>query len=289
MRTIVVCLILTIFLFGCDKIFPPQRVEPARTVSIKGPLLAKVGNWSMGLYDFDEKLDALKTLYPEAADFDAEAKKEILRELVNLEILSQEAEAKGLDREKDIVDAVRDFKRSLLAQRMGENITKQVTVTEIEVENFYNDNQAYLRDPEKRRVREIVVSSEKKAKDISIALLQGENFSSLARSSSVAESKSKGGDLGYITPDPEKKFPKFWDVVFATEEGQSSTYFQGPDGKYYIIKVEDVTEGKTKPLYEVQDEIREYLRKTKINQKLEDIISNAKQKYKVIINEDLLD
>jgi len=210
MRKILYIIVILSLFIGCDKLIP-SKVEKESKVSspIKGTLLAQVNDWAIGTQDFNERLNALKTMYPDAANLDATAKKKVLEELINLEILSQVAAQKGLTRDKDVVSAVRDFRSSLLAQKLREQLARDIIVTDAEIDNFYKQNQAIFQEPQERKIREIVVANESQAKDVSIRLLQGENFVFLAESYSIAESKAKDGDLGYITPPADLKGSKF--------------------------------------------------------------------------------
>ncbi len=290
-------LILALFLVaGCDKIMPvtsaPEKDQEQKvSTTIRGPLLAKVNGWAMGLDDFRQRLDALKAMIPEdqrGQELGVEDKKNILQELVNVQILGKVAKEKGLNKDKDVQEAVENFKNSLLVQKLRENITKDVVVTDAEIENFYNTNKLAFQKPEERRVREIVASSESQAKNILIRLLQGENFSVLARTNSISESASQGGDLGYITPQAEERFQKFWEAAFTTDKGDTSNYFKGPEG-YYIVKVEDIRGGEAQPLSEVRDQISQYLKAQKVQTKIEDLIYEAKQRLKVTINDYLIE
>lgn len=290
-------LILALFLFvGCDKIMPvtssPEKdQEQKMSTTIRGPLLAKVNGWAMGLNDFRQRLDALKAMVPEdqrGQELGAQDKKNILQELVNMQILSKVAKEKGINKDTDVKEAVENFRNSLLVQKLRENITKDVVVTDAEITNFYNTNKLAFQKPEERKVREIVVPSESQAKNILIRLLQGESFSVLARTNSIAESAQKGGDLGYITPQPEQRFQKFWEVAFTTDEGDASSYFKGPEG-YYIVKVDDIRGGEAQPLTEVRSQISQYLKAQKVQRKIEDMIYEAKQRLKVTINDYLIE
>lgn len=289
MKKIIGFVLIIVVFSGC-KALSPQKTETSekQTSRIRGPLLAKVNNWAIGVDDFRDQLKAVEALDPEIDIEASDTKIRFLQELVNLEILSQEAQRKGLGKDEEIQEAVRNFKRNLLTQKLLGEISKDVIVTETEIENFYNTNKERLKEPEERRIREIVVPTQTEAKNILIKLLEGESFSILARANSIAASQSKGGDLGYISVNLEEKFQKFWEVVFTTEEGEVSNYFRGPEGKYYILKVEDVKGGEVASLYEVKERIRELLRRQKIENKREDIIYNAKQKFEVEINEGLL-
>ncbi|MCF7907268.1 MAG: peptidyl-prolyl cis-trans isomerase [Candidatus Omnitrophica bacterium] len=299
MKKIFLFLIACFFIFGCTNLTSPDATDEVtvKRNEIKGQLLAQVNDWAIGTTDFKEKLDALKTLLPEEEvqrQFeDIETRKKILAELVNFEILAQEAEERNLDKDQDVVDAVKNFKRNFLAQKMLGELYQDITITSIEVEDFYNRNKGIFREPEERQIREIVVSSESQAKDILIRLLQGEDFGFLARSYSISDTKNKAGDLGYLKIDQDttstQKFDTFWKVVLTTDEGKSSSYFKGPDNKYYVIKIEDVKGGDARPLREVRDNIREHLKGVQANNKKDSIIEDAKKKFKVTVNSDLLE
>ena len=119
-------------------------------------------------------------------------------------------------------------------------------------------------------------------------IIQGEDFAFLASNYSIANSKAQGGDLGYITVDLEQKFQKFWEMAFSLERGKYSTDFQGPDGRYYIVKVEDIRGGDVRPMNEVFDDIKDYLKVETLTKKIDTIVSEAKQRANIIINLDLL-
>lgn len=299
-RKIALFLIACFFVFGCTNLTSPDKEAGSgvtKVSKIKGKLLAQVNDWAIGTTDFKEKLDALKTLLPEEEvqkQFDdVETRKKILQELVNFEILAQEAEVQNLDKDQDVIDAVKNFKRNFLAQKMLGELYQDITVTSIEVEDFYSRNKGIFREPEERRIREIVVNSERQAKDILIRLLQGEDFSFLARSASTVPTKARGGDLGYLKIDQEttaaKKFDTFWKVALTTDEGKSSSYFKGPKGRYYVIKVEDVKGGQPRPLKDIRENIREHLKGVQANNKKDEIIAKARKKFKVTVNGDLLE
>lgn len=275
---------------ACEKIGFKKTEEEPSSIEISGPLLAQVDNWKIGLDDFEKRLKTLEPLAKQQkVDINSyDFKRRALNELVRTALLAEEAKARGLDKESDVTEAIENYKQTLLAQKLIEEETRDIIVTDAEIENFYNQNKDYFKSPEEIKVREIVVNSKSQARDLYIRLLQGEDFASLALQYSVADSKSKGGDLGYLRPDPKVKFKKFWEVVSALDKGEVSSIFKGENDKYYIVKVEDKKEGKITPLSEIKDDIRRALKIDKENKKIEELVNLAKQKAKVVINEDLL-
>ena len=282
-------------LFGLFKkqkaVAPEPAVEKPAPMEISGELLAEVNDWRIGLDDFNNKLTALKSLGVSPKEVDpVEFKRSLLNDMVRLVILAQEAKKRGMDKDADVKSALADYERTLLVQKLVEDLSKDIVVTDIEIENFYEQNKDIFRSPPQLKIREIAVGSEVQARDIYVRLLQGEDFAAMARESSVLPSKDKGGDLGYVVPFKNKgKFPKYWQVVEPLDTGAISAIFKDDYGKhYYIVKVEDRKESKATPLQEVKDKIREALKIEKQNKILEDLVNKAKANSRITINDDLL-
>ena len=288
------CFVFTLFQSGCQdikNIISPKKaaVKPVER-QISGPLLAQVNDWRIGLDDFNKRLEALKPFAEQQGlnvqDYDFKSK--ALNELVRTALLAQEAKARGMGKASDVKEALESYEQTLLAQKLIAESVKNIDVTDVEIENFYNQYKDSFRTPDQVKVREIVLDSEAQAKDLYIQILQGGNFSSLASLYSVAPSKDKGGDLGYLTPDPQTKFQKFWEVAYTLDVGGTSSIFKGDDGKFYIIKLEDKKESKATPLEDIRKDIKDALMIDKENKKVEELVDTAKREAKVVINEDLL-
>ena len=283
---------LTILLSSCQNPFSPgeELSKYPEAQSIEGPLLAQVGSWKIGLDDFNERLEALRPLAAQQ-DMDIDNydfKREVLNELVRQALLAQEAKKRNVDKNPEVKASLAQYEQTLLAQQLIAEETRNVEVTDVEIQNFYEQNKDYFRKPAEVKVREIVVANDSKATSLYVDILTGNTgFSQAAKQSSTAESAKKGGDLGYISYSPDVKFPKFWDMVLSLDEGEISK-FKGPEGKSYIIKVEDKKEGKATPLSEVREDIKKALQTSKVNSKIEDLVNSAKQSTDFVINEDLL-
>lgn len=294
MKKVSVLLILlitsTIFLTACQNIFSPTKSTQKNPESqISGPLLAQVDEWRIGLDDFEKSLEALEPLVTrENIKIDRDFKIRVLDELVNNALFAQEAKRRGLDQDKDVVDAVNRYKQTILAEKLKSEVGKDVYVSDKEVEDFYTKSKERLKEVPEFKVREIGVGTESKAKEINMRLLQGEDFATVATSTSVLESARKGGDLGYISYDPKSKFDKFWNVVAALDEGSISNVFKGDDGKYYIVKLEAKRAAEAPPLSKIKDDLKKRLEDVKRSEKLATIISSAKEKSRVTTNVELL-
>lgn len=308
---------VAVTLAGCDKLPFNQKADNFQgqqevLTPIQGEVLAQVNNWRIGTEDFQARLDILKQnpQYAEADLDSIENKKAILQELIRLVALSQEAKNRGFAEEEDVKQALADFERTLLVQKLVEDVSKDTLVTDLDVDNFYNnpENSAMFTQPGSLRVREIVVASETEANNVLKRLLDGEGFVSIAQQVSISETKSQGGDLGSVIPVPDqeggitavrieegkdpvevKRFSAFWQTVASMTADTDARKIKGDDGKYYVLKVTEIVQpAKIELTAEIKENLKQGLMVEKQTEVLERLATEAKQKANLVINEDLL-
>lgn len=281
---------------GCEKKaaskLPSPAVSLAPAPEVKGTVIAKINNYPITLEDINAEIDSFNAEIPadkSEEKIDSRDKKiSYLKEgMIRKIILYQAALSRGLDKKEEIQKAMENFKQSILVAELVREETANIEPTSQEIEEYYNQFKEQMKEPEERRVREIVVSDEGQAKEILIELLKGTDFVAMAQERSISATKNKGGDLGYIKIG--SKFPQFDENVFSPtlEVGKTSNYFKGPEG-YYIVKLEDKRGGKAKALRELQEDIKKGLTFLKQQQKIEEIINKLNQEAKIEINEGLI-
>jgi len=247
--------------------------------------LAQVGNWTITIEEFNQRLSNLKQAVPSFDIGSTEAKKQILEELIRQQLLLIDAENTGLAKRKDIVEAVEEFRKTVLIREMATKIAEGTgEVTTLEAQDYYNENKEFIVDPPEWRVKEIVTETEDGAKEILIELLKGTDFSEMAINRSTAESKRNGGELDLFVQPP---FVEMGNQLISMESGDVSRVFKGPQG-YYIIKLEEKVGGEPKDFVKIKDEIITGLTIIKQQQALVDYIDSLKQKTKIKTNEQLL-
>jgi len=301
-KVIAVCSVVAIFaISGCDKlpffsksgtkkaeetkITPPTPpVQPPADTSLSGDTLARVNNWTITLPEFNEKLQGLKEVMPEYNTDDFESRKMVLEELVRQELLVQDAEKSGIANEKDIVEALKEFKRTLLVREIASRLTKDITVDDAEAEKYYNENKDLFAEDTQWHAREIMVPSQSEANEILIELLKGADFATMATQRSKSASAAKGGDLDWISQAP---FPQMESTLMTLEKGAVSSVLKGSDG-FYIIKLEDKKGGVPRLFAEVKEEIKKGLTLLKQQQEVLKYIEKLKNEAKVEVREELL-
>jgi len=325
MRVFLSLFIALIFVSGCDKLpfgqaketslpaKPPVSTDvsvkpPSDEIKINGPLLARINGWSIGLDDFNQYIDSLKPYAAQKGiEINREKKLQSLNDMVQMQILAQMASESNYDKLPDTIRSIHEGKTSILASKMITEIDKNITVETKDVQKFYNENKdKYYTEPEARKVRELAVNSEAEINDANIKILQGEDFGALAQKISALDSAAKGGDLGFIPMDPGqiqalgiKRANKFWQAVLSTEKGRPSSTFKGDDGKWYIIKIDDIKPAVTTPLtgevtandgtkIKVEEQIKAILRVQKTQNEIDRRIKDFKTRAKVEVKEDLI-
>lgn len=246
--------------------------------------LARVGNWSITAEEFEERLNALKEVVPEYDITDPEARRLVLDELINQEVLVQGAEAQGLTRQKDIQAAVEEFRRTLIVREVARQLTENIEVSDMDARAFYNENKDAMVGPAQWHVREIVTNTKDEANDVLAEVLKGADFAQMARQYSIGKTADQGGDLGFITQEP---FPQMGTALLPLEIGDVSSVFQGPDG-YYIVKLEEKKGGAPISFDEIKDDIIQSQTLLAQQQAILDYLDSLKAKTKIDINEQLL-
>ena len=137
--------------------------------------------------------------------------REILDHWVTTELLYQKALQEGLDRDPEVVEALHQMQRQLLADeyRQRELLTR-VTVTNDEIHAYYDAHiDQYAREV---HLRHIVLNSPEDAEAVLAELRQGADFRALAKTHSVDASAETGGDLGFLSKGAMN--PAFEPTVF---------------------------------------------------------------------------
>lgn len=293
-----------IFLFlGCEQLgllgMKPKKAVPKPPVG--AIVVAMVGDLYITSDDLDKEIEAYNAEMTQKGTpkekIDTRDKKiAYLRDqLVYRYMLYQDALDRNIDKNPDIERALEYAKMQLLVSKVLSDELQKIEVSDRDVEDFYNQNKEALKEPEQRRISEIAANTEDEARQANIELLRGTDFATVAKQYSKSDSANRGGDLGYlyIDPDPKKRirFDNFYERAFSPSlgKGEISSIFKGPDGKYYIVKVEDIKKAQTKPLSELKDDIKNYLAREKTNNVMKELADRLKGQIKIEVYEGKVD
>ena len=244
-------------------------------------VLAAVGDREILKQEFDLFLNSLE---PEkAAYFNTEkGKKQLLENLIAQELIYLDAVKNGLDKNEAFVRESEKMRENLLKQFAMHNLLKNVTVTEDESLDFYNENKHMFIEPETIKASHILVNDEEQAKEIAKEINDGLSFEEAAEKYSNCPSNAKGGDLGYFTKG--KMVPEFETAAFDMEIGETGKPVETQFG-YHIIKLVDKKEESVKSFDDIKNELNKQLTAIKQQEVYINKTDELRKEYEVIINE----
>jgi parvulin-like peptidyl-prolyl isomerase len=170
-----------------------------------------------------------------------------------------------------------DVRTRLLSERIFEEVTKDVQVTDQEIQAYYDENKAQFETPASREVRHIVVKQKARADDIYRQLRQGGNFVALAKRYSTDQgSKAEGGKL---TAQQGATVPEFDETAFELETGELSRPFKTQFGWHIVEATSAVKPKATQELSDVESQISDQLLEEQKNARINEWIEELRTRF----------
>jgi EpsD family peptidyl-prolyl cis-trans isomerase len=280
MRRVVCATVMGLLLAGAAAAYAGEA--PAAEGADPGRVVAKVNAVDITYAQFKANLSRLER---DQRSIPPERYGEILRAMVQQEILAQRAVAAGLDQDPIIVARLEQTRRNILIEEMVKRqIVPQISLTEEDVRKAYESNKA-LFSVDTVAVRHILVKTQAEAEALLKELEAGKDFAELAKAHSEdAGSKDKGGDLGTISRGQTEG--EFEEEAFRLKDGEISTVVKTQYG-YHVLK--GGPHGSTvKPFADVKDEIRQALLQIRQQEAFQQYLADAEKQATVEIYEDRL-
>jgi peptidyl-prolyl cis-trans isomerase C len=198
----------------------------------------------------------------------------VREELVNREILMQEALRRGLPNRPDIKAQIAVAQQTVVLRALIEDFVKNNTPTDAEVTARYN---ALIKDAggKEYHLHHILVDNEQQAKDLIAKIKAGASFEDLAKQFSKDPGSGKnGGDLDWS--DPKAYVPEFADAATHLQKGQMTDTPVHTQFGWHIIRVDDVRNIAPPPLEQVRPQIVQQIQQEKLQAFEEGLRKNAK-------------
>lgn len=198
--------------------------------------------------------------------------------VVTDEILSQEAERRGLAGSSDFKAQMELARQSILIGLLSADIDKKAAVSDADVQKEYDKFKAQSSGTE-YRVRHILVEKEDDAKALVTQLKAGAKFEDLAKKSSKDPgSAENGGDLDFA--NPSAYVPEFSQAMVKLKKGEYTDVPVKSQFGYHIIRLEDTRSAQLPPLAEVKAQIQQRLAQQKAVAFRDELKAKAKTDYK---------
>ncbi len=196
-------------------------------------VLAKVGDQVIT----DTDLKEMTTASPDKALQTPEGQQKALDYLVNIYVLSAEAQKEGLEKDPEVQRYLKFNRNDLLARVFLEKKSKNLPApTEKEAKDYYDKNRDQFTIPESIFLHHILVKTEKEANDVLARLKKGEKFADVASQVSICPSRAKGGNLDWLPKGSLVK--EIEDVAFSMKNGEIKGPVQSKFG-YHVLYLED--------------------------------------------------
>lgn len=171
-----------------------------------------------------------------------------------------------------------DVRAQLLSEGIVEQITKDATVTDADVKQYYADNKAQFAVAESRDVRHILVKSKAEADDVVQQLENGGDFAALAtKLSQDPGSKDSGGKLSIKRGETVPAFDK---AAFSLKVNEVSQPVKTEFGWHVIQPLGPVKPASTTLLKDVEEQIRAQLLQEKQNTAIQEWTTQLEKDYK---------
>ena len=195
-------------------------------------------------------------------------------ELVNREVLMQEAQKSGIAKQPEVQTQLDMARQEIIVSAYLRDYVRKNPVSDADVQKEYERAKSQHGDKE-YKARHILVESEDEAKALIAQLKKGGKFDDLAsKNSKDTGSAQRGGDLDWNVPGTYDK--QFADAMVKLEKGK---YTQEPVRTrfgYHIIQLDDVRPAKFATLAEVKPRIQQMLAQNKIEELVKGLRAKAK-------------
>jgi peptidyl-prolyl cis-trans isomerase C len=249
--------------------------------------IATVGGQKITLQDLQ---DRLKT-YPEnlqSALQQKENKVKVLDQMIDEMLLINAAKNEGYTKSSEYKTQMADAEKQLLVSMLiRDKVDSKAAVSDDDVKQYYKTNQNQFGEQERRRVRHILVKTEKEAQDV-LKQVKGNpgKFEEMAKKHSIDPSAQSGGDLGWFTRG--QLVPEFENAAYALKRrGEISGVVKTQFG-FHVIQLVDTAIRPKLSFDDVKGRIQQAILADKKRQLTNDMLTKLKEKNKIVRNDTLI-
>ncbi len=233
-QQLLACLICASFSLNAFAADPAPAGAPAEKPDPNKPLVVVNGVALPAIYgNFVRQNRSARGAGPEALSDAA-----VRDALINVELLAQEAQRRGLDKFPTVAAAIEFQKKDILGQALIENLLRANPISEDSIKAEYEKAKANAGESE-YRPRHILVSSEKEAKEIIAKLTAPKKakFDELAKKHSKDSTAGNGGDLGWQLP--ANLVPEFANAMVKLKKGEITKDPVQTQFGWHVIQLDD--------------------------------------------------
>ena len=205
----------------------------------------------------------------EGIDITEDMEKNIIKRLIDLELIYQQAKMDGLTSQSEFLSKSELAFKELIYTTYLQKFIKENKVSKKDIKKTYDEFITGFKEKE-YRASHILVRTKNQAVGIIKSLKRGGDFNELAKINSIDEqSKISGGDLGWFAAqDMVKSFSIAIKKLVPNEVTEEPVQSQFG---WHIIKLKGVKSAPPPSLEEKIDDIKNMLKKSKLKKYLDDL------------------
>jgi peptidyl-prolyl cis-trans isomerase C len=168
-----------------------------------------------------------------------ELRKALVDELINRELLAQDALKKDLDNDPMVKLQFDQLRKNLLADLAFNHYVNKQTITEEQLKQEYDSQVKSLGNStnlQQYKVSQVLLPSREKAIE-AMQRLKKEPFDKVAKELSIDASKANGGDIGWVLPN--QIIPAIANVIVNMNKGAVSANPIQTNAGWHIVKLDD--------------------------------------------------
>lgn len=223
---------------------------------IKGdPVVAKIGRSKE--YRRSDVLKIIKSLPPRLTQGVSEDRlfAMCLDQLISSYLMVEQAKKAGMDKTKEFADRLENMRNDLLARMFLLKEVAPKAENESALKARYTKYLVDFKKVKETQISRIMLASEDEAKAVIKRLDKGENFGKVAKEKSLAPSKEKGGDEGYIAisalPSPIKE------KLAVLKKGEYTKEALKTENGYHVFKAGDSKDSSPQKFEEVKETLKQ--------------------------------
>lgn len=210
-----------------------------------------------------------------------------VRKMIEFESLAQKGRAAGLQNSYYVRYQKKMWDDAYLAQQLRQMVIDTVSISDPEVEYFYNQNINNYKAPAMVKLQEILVNDEALAHQIYQRIQNGEDIAKLARKYNKREISLKSdGVMGYFTPSA---LGKIGEVARNLNIGEIGGPEKTEKNQFSVFKLLDKKVAEPLPLEENWTSVKRDALTDKRIRMIDEIMVQLAGKYDIKINKAVLD
>ncbi|SAK94438.1 PpiC-type peptidyl-prolyl cis-trans isomerase [Caballeronia fortuita] len=187
----------------------------------------------------------------------------VREELINREILMQEAAREGIPTRPDVKAQIAVAQQTVVLRALIEDFVKKNTPTDAEIKARYEQLVKQNGGGKELHLHHILVEDEAQAKDLIAKIKAGASFEDLAKQYSKDPGSGKnGGDLDWSSPSAY--VPEFGAAAEKLKKGEVTPEPVKTQFGWHVIRLDDSREVAPPPLDQVKAQIAQQIQQEKL-------------------------